>query len=105
MDHDERHTLARDRAETYAPAPTGGSLMAGLCTAAVALGGDFAVSGFYGWAVRDHPIVATGVTVGGFLAGWIGYKRLARTHGRATMAERGRIDADLAPRKGVDNEP
>ena len=104
MDHDDRQTLARDRAEGYAPAPTGGSLMAGLCAAAVALGGDFVVSGFYGWDVRNHPIVAVGVTVVGFLTGWVGYKRLARTHGRATRAERGRIDAALASRSGVDEE-
>jgi hypothetical protein len=92
MDHDERQTLAQDRAEKYAPAPTGGSLMAGVCTAAVLLGGDFVVSGFYGWKVSDNLILAAAVTLGGFFAGMIGYKRLARTNRRAVRSERSGID-------------
>ena len=44
MDKDARQVLAKDRAESYAPAPTGGAWMAGLCVAVVALGGDLAVA-------------------------------------------------------------
>jgi len=100
MDQDERQALAEERAERYAPAPTGGALMAGVCVAAVALGGDFLVSGFYGWSVGDQPLVAIAATILGFLVGFVGYKKLARTNRRATRAERRRIDAAQSGEKG-----
>lgn len=71
--------------------------MAGVCGAVVALVGDFVVSGFYGWEVSDHPGVAAGVCVAGFLTAWIGYLRLARINRRATRAERRDIDRYQGP--------
>lgn len=94
MDDDQKRKLSEERAAAYAPAPTGGSAMAGLCVAMVALVADFAVSGFYGWEVRDHIPVAAGLVIAGFLAGWAGYKRLARANKRAERAERKALDTD-----------
>lgn len=96
MDEESRQKLAEDRAEVYAPAPTGGLVMAGVCGAVLALGADFAVSGFYGWEVRNHLLLSVGVTLAGFLIGLLGYKRLARANRRATRAERREIDTDQA---------
>lgn len=96
MDEESRQKLAKDRAEVYAPAPTGGSVMAGACGAILALGADLAVSGFYGWEVQDHILLSVGVTLAGFLMGLLGYKRLARANRRATRAERRVIDTDQA---------
>lgn len=94
MEADQRQELAETRAEKYAPAPTGGSLMAGVCTAFVALGTDVLISRFYAWPWREHLLLTALVTLVGFLVGVVAYRRLARAHGRAVKAERRQIDQD-----------
>lgn len=92
MDDDRRQSLAEARAEVYAPAPTGGPWMAGVCVAVVALVGDLVVSGFYGWRVQDHLVLAALVTLAGFITGLIGYRNLLHANLRATRAERRGLD-------------
>jgi hypothetical protein len=82
-----RERLATERAEKYAPRPTGGAFMAGVYTAAVVLLLDIAFSAFYGWRVRDHLLIATMVTASGFVVGVIGYWRLAHLSRKARRAE------------------
>lgn len=94
MKPDQRQELAESRAEKYAPQPTGGAWMAGVCTAVVALGADVLVSRFYAWPWREHVLVTALVTLAGFLAGVVAYRKLAWTHGRAVRAERRQIDED-----------
>lgn len=92
MDPQQRATLAGHRAAGYARLPTGGSWMAGVCTAVVVLVGDLAVSAFYGWEVREHIPLAVAIVAVGFVAGVLGYKNLKRKNRRAVRAERARID-------------
>jgi hypothetical protein len=92
MDDAERQELAEGRAEAYAPAPAGGSAMAGLCLAAVAIVGSVVVFGFYGWRAQDHLLVVALLATGGFLIGLLAHKRLARANRRAMRTERRRID-------------
>ena len=92
MTPDQKNRLARERAEAYAPAPTGGAVMAGLCVAVVALVLDFVVSGFYDWRVSDHLIVALAVTIAGFWIGFLAYRNLARLNRRAVRKERGDLE-------------
>lgn len=94
MNDERKQKLAADRAELYAPAPTGGSIMAGFCAGVVALLGVFGVSGFYARQVEDHLFLTAAITALGFLTGLIGYKRLARANRRATRKERRAIDDD-----------
>lgn len=94
MDDESRQALANDRAEKYAPAPTGGSLLAGVCGAVVALLGDVGVSAFYGWRLRDHLLLSAGVTVIGFLIVFVGYKRLGRLSRAARKSERAQVDVE-----------
>ncbi|HRO33879.1 MAG TPA: hypothetical protein PLQ03_10755 [Brevundimonas sp.] len=93
MDKDARQVLAKDRAERYAPAPTGGAWMAGLCVAVVALGGDLAVSAFYGWSAMNNLLIAGLITLGGFVTGFVGYKRVAQSNRRAIRFELDQINA------------
>lgn len=92
MTEERKQKLAADRAALYAPAPTGGSIMAGVCVGVVALLAVFVVSGFYALKVGDHLVLTTGITAAGFLTGLLGYKRLARANRRATRTERQAID-------------
>jgi hypothetical protein len=74
--------------------PTGGSFMAGVSGAVVAVLGNVGVSAFYGWRVLDHLLIAALVTVAGFLIGVLGYRRLARLSRKARREERAQIDLD-----------
>ena len=94
MPENWREHLAVERAEKYAPKPTGGAFMAGVCIATVALLADIAFSAFCGWRVRDHILVATIVTALGFLVGVVGYWRLGRLSRKARHAERSKINRD-----------
>ncbi|WP_333612173.1 hypothetical protein [Brevundimonas bullata] len=92
MTDERKQKLAGERAELYAPAPTGGSTMAGLCAGTVSLLGVFVVSGFYGHDVKDHLVLTAVATAVGFLAGVIGYKKVARANRHAVRTERQAID-------------
>lgn len=90
-----REDLSIERAEQYAPRPTGGLVMAGVCGAGLALVGDMVVSGFYGWRVLDHGLIAVIVTAMGFAAGVAVYLRLARRSRKARKQELAQIHSDL----------
>ena len=87
-------TRARDRAETYAPRPTGGSVMAGVCVAVVTFLGVMVVFGFYGWEVRDNVLLACLITAAGFVTGFVAYKNLKRANLTAVRDEQANIDKD-----------
>lgn len=67
--------------------------MAGLCVAVVALGGDLVISAFYGWPAQDNLLIAALITLAGFLVGFIGYKRVARSNRRAIRLELDQINS------------
>lgn len=94
MDQNEREDLASERAEGYAPQPTGGAFMAGVCVACVALVGHIWIAAFYDWRVRDHLFVAALLTIGGFVVGLLAYRRLARRNRAARHDELKQIDID-----------
>jgi hypothetical protein len=105
MNQDEREDLASERAEGYAPRPTGGAFMAGVCVACVVLLGDVSVSAFYGWRVLDHLLLASLLTVAGFLIGFLGYRRLARLNRAARRAELKQIDIDRGGPSSSNHHP
>lgn len=94
MPHERRNRLAAERAEKYAPMPTGGAFMAGVCGAVVAVLADTAFSAFYGWRVRDHLLIATFMAIAGFLAGVLVHRRLAGLSRKARRAELNQINLD-----------
>jgi hypothetical protein len=103
MPQNWRDRLAVERAEKYAPKPTGGAFKAGVALAGAALLGDFAFSAFYGWRVRDHMLIAALVTALGFLVGITGHWRLARLSRRARHAELANINR-YGSARGVPNK-
>ena len=105
MPQNWRDRLAVERAEKYAPKPTGGAFMAGVAVAGAALLGDFAFSAFYGWRVPDHMLIAALVTALGFLVGVIGYWRLARLSRRARHAELAKINRYASSRGEPNTKP
>jgi hypothetical protein len=102
MDQNERTSLANERADRYAPKPTGGSLMAGVCGTVVAVLGDLTISAFYGWRTLDHLLILALVSVSGFLVGFLGYKRLARTSRKARREELTRVEHEEGERHRSD---
>lgn len=94
MNKDERTALAAERAQRYAPNPTGGAVMAGVCGAAVVLLVDVSASGFYGWRVIDHVCLTTIAMAAGFLLVAIGYLRAKRLNRTARREELTQINAD-----------
>lgn len=94
MDPAPSDTRASDRAEAYAPRPTGGSIMAGVCVAVVTFLGVMVVSGFYGWEVRDNALLACLITATGFVTGFVAYKNLKRVNLTAVRHEQAKIDKD-----------
>jgi hypothetical protein len=94
MPQQSRERRAVERAEKYAPMPTGGLFMAGISGAAIALMADFAFSAFYGWRVRDHVWIAAFVALGGFLVGFLVHRQLAGLSRKARRAELKQIHLD-----------
>ena len=105
MPQNWRDRLAVERAEKYAPKPTGGAFMAGVALAGAALLGDFAFSAFYGWRVPDHMLIAALVTALGFLVGITGHWRLARLSRRARHAELANINRYVSSRGEPNTKP
>jgi hypothetical protein len=93
----EEPTLQREaaeRAEAYAPRPTGGAWRAGLSGGVVALVGLFAAGQFYGLRVRDHLLVVLPILAAASVAGFVAYRR-ARSRNRLAQIDelaRGRAD-------------
>jgi len=94
MHQDERKILAAERAHRYAPKPTGGAVMAGVCGAVVALLVDVAASGFYGWRVIEHVRLTAVAMAAGFMLVTLGYLRAKRLNRTARHEELIQINAD-----------
>ena len=94
MDPYERNKLAAERAEHYAPRPTGGAIMAGLCGAAMALLADVSASKFYAWPLAGHVPATVLVVIFGFIVVLVGYRRAARRNRHAQLKELGQINRD-----------
>jgi hypothetical protein len=94
MEEKRRNDLAADRAEKYAPRPTGGAVMAGATGAGLLLAADAVIAGFYGWRLRDHLLLLSILMGCGFLLGLFVFLRLNRLNRRARHAERMQIDLD-----------
>lgn len=78
---------ASDRAEVYAPKPTGGSLMAGFSVGLIALGAIYGVLRFYNHRLAEFPVVVSAIVLASTLIGFASYKRAARKHRRAVERE------------------
>jgi hypothetical protein len=94
MNQSEREALAAQRAEQYAPHPTGGAMMAGVCGATVTLLGDVSLSKFYGWGLLSHPLLSGMAVALGFLFVLLGYLRAQRLSRKARRHELSKIDLD-----------
>jgi len=94
MDQKDRENLAAERAQHYAPKPTGGAFMAGVCGAVIALLGEVALSRFYDWDLLSRPWLTALSTTAGFLIVYVGYIRANRLNRRAQRDELFRIEAD-----------
>lgn len=94
MNPEQKRELAGQRAETYAPAPTGGVALAALCGAVMVMGAYWAVSEFYDWRPAEHPflVVVAGAMGGAVFA--VAYDRAARKNRRARRAELVGIDRE-----------
>ncbi|KQW81974.1 hypothetical protein [Brevundimonas sp. Root1279] len=97
MDQPRLQREAADRAEVYAPRPTGGAWRAALCGGVVALVAVFAVSEFYGWRMVDHLPVVVPILVASTVAAFIGYGRARRRNRRAQVAELARGPPERPP--------
>lgn len=94
MEQNERKALAAERAHQYAPKPTGGAVMAGICGAVVVLLTDVSVSRFYSWRLLEHAwLTALGMVVG-FAIALAGYLRARRLNRRAHRDELRQINVD-----------
>lgn len=94
MDRKQRQIIADERAEAYAPKPTGGIFMAGFCGAVLGLLADVVISRFYGWRLVDHPLMTALGMIAGFLIVFIGYARHRRRNRMASLKELKKIDQD-----------
>jgi hypothetical protein len=102
MDHESRKSLSEERAERYAPAPTGGSFLAGFCGAVVAMVAMIAAGRFYGFRVQDHLVAASVAALLGFAMAFIGYKRAGMKSRTAQREERAKIDQSVDGPPSVD---
>lgn len=94
MTQSPQEALATKRAERYAPRPTGGSTVAGVCGAVIASLAAIIAARFYAWPLADHAIVAVLIGAAGFALGVVGYKRAARRHHKARRTELARIESE-----------
>lgn len=87
MNFSNNEKEAADRAEKYAPKPTGGSLGAGASGAVVGAVTAWGVLSFYGWSAAPNALLIVGAAVVGFVVVFVGYKRLSRKNRRARQDE------------------
>lgn len=94
MDKSTLQREAAERAEIYAPLPTGGAWRAALCGGVVALVAVFAVSEFYGWRMADHLPVVLPILVAASVFAFVAYGRARRRNRRAQADELARGPGD-----------
>lgn len=92
MDRLTKEREAAERAEVYAPKPTGGPWLAGGCGAVVAMVVLYTIAEVYVLPVRANLAIAVPVVLAAFVTVYLGYQR-ARGRNRKAQAdemERGR---------------
>lgn len=94
----QNEQAAWDRAEKYAPKPTGGALRTGFTGAAVGAMAIWGVLGFYSLRPASHAPWIVGGALIGFIAAFVAYKRLARKNIRARNREMAHPNSDLEKR-------
>jgi len=97
MDENERDILAEERANIYAPKPTGGAALSGFCGSTLALLAAVMVSKFYALPLEDYLAETIAFTAVAFGGGAVIHYRLRRVNRKARVAERARIDLDRGP--------
>lgn len=82
-----RRQKAAERAEVYAPRPTGGPWLAGFCGAVVAMVVLYTIGQVYELPVRENLIIVAPLVVAAFGLGFDGYRRAKRKHRKAQARE------------------
>lgn len=86
MEPENKPNEAAERAERYAPKPTGGAWRAGLNGAVVALIGVYIVGSFYDVPLRISFLAAVPIVAIAYLVVYVGYRR-ARGRNRTAQAD------------------
>jgi hypothetical protein len=86
MDDAKREREAAERAEVYAPKPTGGAWLAGFCGAVVAMVVLFTIGKVYELPLQPNLIFAVPIVLAAFIAVYVGYRR-ARGRNRKAQAD------------------
>lgn len=82
-----RRQEAAERAEVYAPRPTGGPWLAGLCGAVVAMVALFTVGKVYELPLGPNLIFAVPIVLAAFVTVYVGYRRARGKNRRAQANE------------------
>jgi len=86
MDDARREREAAERAEVYAPKPTGGAWLAGFCGAVVAMVVLFTIGKVYELHLQPNLIFAVPIVLAAFVTVYVGYRR-ARGKNRQAQAD------------------
>ena len=86
MDDARREREAAERAEIYAPKPTGGAWLAGSCGAVVAMVVLFTIGKVYELPLQPNLIFAVPIVLAAFVTVYVGYRR-ARGKNRQAQAD------------------
>lgn len=86
MDDARREREAAERAEVYAPKPTGGAWLAGFCGAVVAMVVLFTIGKVYELPLQPNLIFAVPIVLAAFVTVYVGYRR-ARGKNRQAQAD------------------
>lgn len=100
MESENRPSEAAERAERYAPKPTGGAWRAGLNGAVVALIGVYIVGSFYDVPLRFSFLAAVPIVMISYLVVYVGYRR-ARGRNRTAQADEMRRGSEVLEEQGV----
>jgi hypothetical protein len=88
----KRKREAAERAELYAPTPTGGPWLAGLCGATVAMVALYTIGKVYALPLGENWVPVVMITLASFLVVCVGYRRARERNRKARVAE---ADMDL----------
>lgn len=75
--------------ELYAPLPTGGPWLAGLCGATAAMVTLYTIGKFYALPLRPNSVAVILITLASFLVVYVGYRRARERNRKARAAEAG----------------
>jgi hypothetical protein len=83
----KRKREAAERAELYAPKPTGGPWLAGLCGATVAMVALYTIGKVYALPLRQNLTAVALITLASYVAVYVGYRRARERNRKARAAE------------------